>query len=190
MVNRQKFWRCPRIKRKNKVWVWGICLSYAYSILICFPFCPKSLCLYSLKIEQQNFKLRNFRIAITTVKTLFSAIFSCCLPNFFPRGWGGYSHFWGPKAPKSGVRAPKARGLRKFLWFLKEFVVWNYAPKGILTKNFDDRRGGGDSTSELRFKSIKMSDFCIPPSPPWHFSNFLDDRAGGGRRPLNGVLKE
>ena len=37
-------------------------------------------------------------------------------PKFFSaRVGGGYSHFWGPKAPKSGVRAPKARGLRKFL---------------------------------------------------------------------------
>ena len=39
------------------------------------------------------------RFIFTTVKTLFSAIFRCRLPNFFPRGWGGGdSHFWGPKA--------------------------------------------------------------------------------------------
>ena len=55
-------------------------------------------------------------------------------PKFFSARVGGYSHFWGPKAPKSGVRAPKARGLRKFCekfsrrrrrrWKVGAFFIW------------------------------------------------------------------
>ena len=45
----------------------------------------------------------------STVKTLFSAIFWCRLPNFL-RESGGSSNFSGPKAPKSVV--PRAEGAR------------------------------------------------------------------------------
>ena len=44
------------------------------------------------------------------MKTLFWAIFSCRLPNFFPRGWGGVLPLLGAEGPqKWGPRAEGAR---------------------------------------------------------------------------------
>ena len=50
-------------------------------------------------------------LKISTVKTLFSAIFRCRLPNFFPRGWGGVLPLLGAERPQKWVTARRRRAV-------------------------------------------------------------------------------
>ena len=88
-----------------------------------------TITLYSKKTPWKPLKNGLMELISSTEKTLFSAIFRCRLPNFFPRGWGGgCSHFWGPKAPK--IVVPRAEGAR----FTKSFENLKNFEK-ILLKN-------------------------------------------------------
>ena len=80
------------------------------------------------------------------------------------RGWGGYSHFWGPQAPKSGIFARRRRA-----FYEKSALFWKVARKSLnsSTKKFRKFWFTLGSISERCFKHIKKwSIWRTTPIPP------------------------